>query len=150
MRELIHAPVASAWETATTHVRTPSKDKLHFWREFVMDVCLALFSPILTFCEAIRWFLGRIQELVREGSGKRPPTFSNCYCYLTSPFFTRKSTVKIIFSFYFRGCSRTTLGRAPGLHADGAIFLQLISKRETKLSVISSEIMTQSRFHEKL
>ena len=26
-------------------------------------------------------------------SDKRPPTLSNCYCCLTSPFFTRKSAV---------------------------------------------------------
>ena len=29
------------------------------------------------------------------GSDKCPPIFSNCYCCLTSPFFTRNSMVKI-------------------------------------------------------
>ena len=47
--------------------------------------------------------LGRIQDLVRGGSDKRPPTLSNGYCNLTSPFFTRKSMVEIIFPFHFRG-----------------------------------------------
>ena len=38
---------------------------------------------------------------ISEGGGgggdsdKRPPTLSNCDCYLTSPFSTRKSMVKI-------------------------------------------------------
>ena len=40
--------------------------------------------------------LGRIQDLTRGGSDKRPPTLYSCYCYLTSPFFTRKSFVKIL------------------------------------------------------
>ena len=52
--------------------------------------------------------LGRIQDLVRVGSDKRPPTLSNGYCNLISPFFTRKSMVKIIFPFHFRGFDRTT------------------------------------------
>ena len=39
--------------------------------------------------------LGRIQDLVKGDSDKRPPTLSNCYCCLTSPFFTGKSMVKI-------------------------------------------------------
>ena len=34
--------------------------------------------------------MGWIQDLVVGGSDKRPLTLSNCYCYLTSPFFTRK------------------------------------------------------------
>ena len=41
-----------------------------------------------------------------RGSDKRPPTLSNCYCYLTSPFFTRKSVAKL-FAFHFRGSDRT-------------------------------------------
>ena len=57
--------------------------------------------------------LGRIQDLVRGGSDKRPPTLSKCYCNLTSPFFRRKSMVKILFPFHFRGFVRTTPGSAP-------------------------------------
>ena len=37
--------------------------------------------------------LGQIQVLVMGGSDKRPPSLSNCYFYLASPFFTRKSMV---------------------------------------------------------
>ena len=43
-------------------------------------------------------------EVVRT---MRLPTLSNCYCYLTSPFFTRKSMVKIP-AFHSRGFNRTT------------------------------------------
>ena len=32
---------------------------------------------------------------MKGGSDKLPPTLSNCYCCLTSSFFTRKSVVKI-------------------------------------------------------
>ena len=39
--------------------------------------------------------LGRIQDLVKGGLDKLPPRLSNCYCCSTSPFFTRKSMVKI-------------------------------------------------------
>ena len=39
---------------------------------------------------------------------------TNCYCYLTSPFFTSKSMVKI-FAFHFRGFDGTTPRSAPGL-----------------------------------
>ena len=49
--------------------------------------------------------MGRIQDFVREvGEGGRGggrcsdkllPTLSNCYCYLTSRFFTRKGMVKM-------------------------------------------------------
>ena len=39
-------------------------------------------------------WLGRIQDLVKGDSEKLLPTLSNCY--LTSPFFTRKSMVKIL------------------------------------------------------
>ena len=38
--------------------------------------------------------LGRIQDLVRGGSDKRPQTLSYCYCHLTSPFSTRKIMLK--------------------------------------------------------
>ena len=39
---------------------------------------------------------GRIQDLVKGASDKLPPTLSNCYCCLTSPFsVTRKSMIKI-------------------------------------------------------
>ena len=51
-----------------------------------------LFRKILSCFE---YFLGRIQDLVKGGSDKLLPTLSNCYCCLTSPFFTRKSMVKI-------------------------------------------------------
>ena len=50
----------------------------------------------------VKTLQGRIQDLVRGGSDKRPPLLSNCFCYLTSPVFTRKSRVKI-FAFHFRG-----------------------------------------------
>ena len=36
------------------------------------------------------------------GLDKRPPILSNCFCYLTSPFFMVK-----IFAFHFRGFDRT-------------------------------------------
>ena len=44
---------------------------------------------------ALKRLLGRIQDLVRGGSVKRPPTSCNCYCHLTSSIFTRKNMVKI-------------------------------------------------------
>ena len=45
-------------------------------------------------------FLGRIQNLVKGGPDLRPPTLTNCYCCLTSPFFTRKSGSMVkIFAF---------------------------------------------------
>ena len=47
--------------------------------------------------------LGRIQDSVREGgvrSDKCPPTLSNCYCYLTSPFSQEKVWSKYLRSFH--------------------------------------------------
>ena len=52
-------------------------------------------SSIITLFFYKNLFLGRIQDFVRGGSDKRPLTLSNCYCCSTSPFFTRKSMVKI-------------------------------------------------------
>ena len=51
---------------------------------------------------------GRTQDLVRGGSDKLPPKLSDCYCCLTSAFFTRKSTVKIFAFVSFRGFDQTT------------------------------------------
>ena len=38
---------------------------------------------------------GAVPGFSEGGSDRLLPTLSNCYCCLTSPFFTRKSMVKI-------------------------------------------------------
>ena len=54
------------------------------------------------------WLLrGRIQDLARAGSDKRPPTLSNCYCCLKE-----KVQSKCLRLFHFRGFDRTTPGCA--------------------------------------
>ena len=58
------------------------------------------------------WTLNKtngIKSRITGGLDKRPPTLSGCYCYFTSPLFTRKNMV----AFHFRGFEWTTPGSAP-------------------------------------
>ena len=70
-----------------------------------------LSNNVASVCMGLK--LERIQHLVRGGSDKRPLTLSSCYCYLTSPFFTRKIWSKYLHLFHFGGFDRTTPGSAP-------------------------------------
>ena len=60
---------------------------------------------------------------MRGGSDKLSPTLSYCYCCLTSPFFTRKSMVKIFVFVSFRGFDRT-IRTIPGSAPDMACVSQ--------------------------
>ena len=54
---------------------------------------------IVNFLKQLQSNQGHVQDLVKGASDKLPPTLSNCYCCLTSPFFHKKRYDQDICSF---------------------------------------------------
>ena len=82
-----------------------------------LDYYIVTQNKLATCKVSVNTELGRIQDLVKEGSDLHPPTLSSCYCS-SSPFVTRKtgSMVRYLRLFHFKGfdrTTRTTPGSAP-------------------------------------
>ena len=69
---------------------------------------------------------------MRGGSDKRPPALSNCYChsdFKTSPFFIRKSMVKIYFRFTLRDSTEPPLDPPQPIASRSIQFINLAKYR---------------------